>query len=194
MPDIGAAPQRCRYHRANVATNLSMNASFPAPYPCPERRVEPAWIDYNGHMNMAYYHLVFDQSLDQLFDALGIGADYVKSGRGSCFTVEVHVNYVQEVALDDPLRVEYQLLDWDEKRLHFFATMRHARDGFLAATSEQMSLHVDMQARKASAFPADVQRRVAQLMDAHRALPTPEQVGHVIGIPPARSKRAMTAT
>jgi acyl-CoA thioester hydrolase len=170
-----------------------MDAPFPAPYPCRERRVEPAWIDYNGHMNMAYYHLVFDQSLDQLFDALGIGVDYVTSGRGSCFTVEVHVHYVQEVALDDPLRVDCQLLDWDEKRLHFFATMHHARDGYLAATSEQMSLHVDVQARKASPFPSDVQRRIARLMDAHRSLPMPEQVGHVIGIPPARSKRAATA-
>jgi len=166
-----------------------MDAPLAAPYLCRERRVEGAWIDYNGHMNMAYYHLVFDQSLDQLFDALGIGTDYVKSGRGSCFTVEVHVNYLQEVALDNPLRVAYQLLDWDEKRLHFFATMHHARAGYLAATSEQLSLHVDMQSRKAGEFPRDVQRRIAALMDAHRALPIPKQVGHVIGIPPARSKR-----
>jgi acyl-CoA thioester hydrolase len=164
-----------------------------APYSCPERRVESAWIDYNGHMNMAYYHLVFDQSLDRLFDELGIGADYARSGGGSCFTVEVHVHYVQEVALGDPLRVAYQLLDWDEKRMHFFATMHHARAGYLAAMSEQMSLHVDMRSRKAGPFPLDAQRRIAALMSAHRHLPMPSQVGHVIGIPPARSKRDAAA-
>jgi acyl-CoA thioester hydrolase len=144
-------------------------------------------------MNMAFYHWVFDQSLDQLFDDLGIGADYVKNDGGSCFTVEVHVHYVQEVALGDPLRVAYQLLDWDEKRMHLFATMHHARDGYLAATSEQMSLHVDMESRKAGPFPIDVQRRIAALMDAHRQLPRPEQVGHVIGIPPERSRRGAAA-
>jgi hypothetical protein len=98
-----------------------------------------------------------------------------------------------DVVIDDPLRVAYQLLDWDEKRMHFFATMHHARDGYLAATSEQMSLHVDMRSRKAAPFPPDVRQRIAALMAAHRDLPTPEQVGHVIGIPPARSKRSATA-
>ena len=114
------------------------------PYLCAPRRVERAWIDYNGHMNMAYYNLVFDQALDQVFDELGIGAAYVRDGGGSCFTVEIHVTYVQELKLDDPLRVTFQLLDWDEKRLHFFGEMHHAEYGYLAATSEQMSLHVDM--------------------------------------------------
>ena len=156
---------------------------------CPERRVEAAWIDYNGHMNMAYYNLVFDQALDFVFDDLGIGAAYVRSGEGSCFTVEVHVNYVQELKLDDLLRVTYQLLDWDEKRLHFFAEMYHAQQGYLAATSEQLSLHVDMRSRKAGPFPAAALSRIAKLMADHRELPWPEQVGHVMRIPPQRSRR-----
>jgi acyl-CoA thioesterase FadM len=109
-----------------------------APFVCRERRVESAWIDYNGHMNMAYYNVVFDQALDEVFDDLGIGAAYVKSGGGSCFTVEVHVTYVQEVKLGDSLRVTYQLLDWDAKRLHLFASMYNALEGYLAATSEHL--------------------------------------------------------
>lgn len=160
-----------------------------APFLCPGRRVEPAWIDYNGHMNMAYYNLVFDQALDQVFDELGIGADYVRCGGGSCFVVEIHVSYVQEVKLDDPLRITFQLLDWDEKRLHFFGEMFHAGQGYLAATSEQLVLHVAMASRKAGPFPVPVQTNVARMMAAHRHLPRPEQVGHVMGIPPARSKR-----
>jgi len=159
------------------------------PIICPERRVEPAWIDYNGHMNMAYYHLVFDQALDRVFDDLGIGADYVRTGQGSCFTVEVHVAYVQELKLDDPIRVTYQLLDWDDKRMHFFAEMYHARDDYLAATSEQLSLHVDMQTRKAGPFPTAAERRIGALMAAHRQLSWPTQVGHVMGIPREKSKR-----
>jgi acyl-CoA thioester hydrolase len=160
-----------------------------APFVCPPRRVERAWIDYNGHMNMAYYNLVFDQSLDQVFDALGIGAEYVRTGGGSCFTVEIHVSYVQELKLDDPMRITWQLLDWDEKRLHFFGEMYHATEGYLAATSEQLSLHVDMASRKAGPLPQPIQLRIGAMMNQHRHLAMPAQVGHVMKIPPDRSKR-----
>ncbi len=160
-----------------------------SPYLCTERRVEPAWIDYNGHMNMAYYNVVFDQALDQVFDELGIGAAYVRDGGGSCFTVEIHVTYEQELKLGDPIRVTFQLLDWDEKRLHFFGEMYHAEAGYLAATSEQMSLHVDMATRKAGPLPVYAQGRITLMMLQHRQLATPAQVGHVMKIPPERSKR-----
>jgi acyl-CoA thioester hydrolase len=160
-----------------------------APYLCSERRVEPAWIDYNGHMNMAYYNLVFDQALDVVFDELGIGAAYVRDGGGSCFTVEIHVTYIQELKLGDPMRLTFQLLDWDEKRLHFFGAMYHAQEGYLAATSEQLSLHVDMTTRKAGPLPPAAQQRIAEMMQSHRHLDVPDQVGHVMRIPPERSKR-----
>ncbi|HEY6599918.1 MAG TPA: thioesterase family protein, partial [Pseudomonadales bacterium] len=141
---------------------------------------------YNGHMNMAYYNVVFDQALDEVFDDLGIGAAYVKSGGGSCFTVEVHVTYVQEVKLGDSLRVTYQLLDWDAKRLHMFAAMYNALEGYLAATSEHLSLHVDMNTRKAGPLPLEAQNRIESMMNAHRLLPLPPQVGRRIGIPKTR--------
>ena len=156
---------------------------------CPERRVESAWIDYNGHMNMAYYHVLFDQALDHVFDDLGIGAAYVASGAGSCFTAEVHVAYLDELSEADPVRVSYQLLDWDEKRLHLFAEMHHATAGYLAATSEQLSLHVDLATRRAAPFPTEAQGCIAALMERHRNLPRQPQVGHVIGIPAEKSRR-----
>ena len=159
------------------------------PYLCAPRRVERAWIDYNGHMNMAYYNLVFDQALDQVFDDLGIGAAYVRDGGGSCFTVEIHVTYVQELKLDDPLRITFQLLDWDEKRLHFYGEMYHASEGYLAATSEQMSLHVDMATRKAGPLPPQAQQRIDAMMRRHRSLAMPDRVGHVMKAPAQRSKR-----
>ena len=114
------------------------------PIVCPPNSVQEAWIDYNGHMNMAFYNLVFDQALDFVFDELGVGADYVKNRGGSCFTREIHVNYLAELSLGEPIRVTFQLLDWDAKRLHFFEEMYHADAGYLAATSEQLALHVDM--------------------------------------------------
>ncbi len=149
---------------------------------CPQTRVDQAWIDYNGHMNMAYYNVVFDQGVDHVYDQLGVGAQYVQTGGGSLFTMEVHLHYLNELSLNDPIEVRFQLLDADSKRLHFFEEMYHAEKGYLAATSEQLALHVNMTSRRSSPFPDHIQARVDQLLSEHSGLPRPEQVGHVIGI------------
>jgi len=154
----------------------------PAPIDCPTQQVEAAWIDYNGHMNMAYYNLAFDRALDHVYNRLGIGAEYVRNAGGSCFTAEIHVNYLQELVLGDPIRVTFQLLDWDAKRLHFFESMYHGEQGFLAATSEQLALHVDMATRRTTPFPEAIQARLAAMLADHQGLPRPPQVGRVMGI------------
>ena len=155
---------------------------FPAPFECPLARVEEAWIDYNGHMNMAYYNVVFDQALDAAYDALGIGAGYLEVSGCSHFTLEAHVSYLREVHRGDPLRITWQLLDWDHKRLHFFEEMFHAEEGWLAATSEQLAIHVDMEARRSAPFAPELQRRFAGVLARHEVLPRPERAGRSIGI------------
>lgn len=152
------------------------------PVECPLRKVEAAWVDLNGHMNMAYYHLLFDESLDKAFSELGIGWDYTQAGDGSCFTAEVHVCYLDELKEGDPVRITYQLLDWDAKRIHIFGHMYHAEKGYLAATSEQMCVHVDMKSRRAAPFPDTIQTKIARMMEAHKDMRRPDQAGRVIGI------------
>lgn len=153
-----------------------------APFRSAPKHVLPEWIDYNGHLNMAYYHVIFDRGVDHFFDYLGVGSVYARSGAGSCFSMEVHVNYLNEVALHDEVEVRLQLLDFDSKRLHFFQEMYHKKEGYLAATSEQLSLHIDMQTRRTAAFPDTVLATLERAMAKHRELPTPPQVGRVIGI------------
>lgn len=153
-----------------------------SPVECPPRKVEKAWVDLNGHMNMAYYHLLFDESLGKPFGDLGIGWEYTQEGEGTTFTVEVHVCYLNELMEGDPVRITYQLLDWDDKRVHFFGHMYHAEKGYLAATSEQMCVHVDMKTRRISPFSEAHQSKIATMMEEHRALPRPVQAGRVIGI------------
>ena len=149
---------------------------------CPRQTVIPDWIDYNGHLNMAFYNVIFDKGVDHLYDHLGIGAEYAQSGVGSCFTLEVHVHYLNELSLHDEVEVHFQLLDFDEKRVHFFEQMYHTGEGYLAATSEQIGLHVDMTTRRAAPFPADVLARLEELKAAHQTIEVPSEVGHVIGI------------
>lgn len=149
---------------------------------CPRQVVRPEWIDYNGHLNMAYYHVLFDKALDHVFDQIGIGEAYVRTSQGSCFVMEVHVHYLQELSLGDPVDIRFQLLDHDNKRIHFIEQMFHGDQSYLAATSEQLTLHVSMETRRASHFPEHVQTRLANMLREHAPLPRPEQVGHSIGI------------
>jgi acyl-CoA thioester hydrolase len=157
--------------------------TWPAPFLAPAMQVEPAWIDYNGHLNMAYYNVMFDRAIDHLWLRLGIGPDYMKQRNGSTFTAECHVRYLREIHLSDPVRISILLVGADEKRLHTFQEMRHAADGWLSATSENMTIHIDMAARKAAPFPPDIVDRIEALRDAHATLPRPEGVGRRVAMP-----------
>ena len=128
-----------------------------APFVSSVMEVEKDWIDYNGHLNMAYYNVLFDRCSDEAFAAMGLGPDYAKERRLTSYTAEAHICYVQELHLGDKVRVEFQLLDHDEKRIHFFQELHHI-DGWLAATSESLILHVDMSGPRVVPFPSDILR------------------------------------
>jgi acyl-CoA thioester hydrolase len=158
--------------------------AFPAPFVSSVMRVEPGWIDYNGHLNMAYYNVLFDRAVDQAYELLGIGLAYVERTRHSCFTAEVHLRYLRELQAGDPVRVTLQLLGFDAKRLHYFEQLFHAEHSWLSATSENMALHVDMDARKTVAFPSEIALRLARMKEAHAVLlPVPQGVGRRIAMP-----------
>ncbi len=144
--------------------------------------VQAEWIDYNGHMNVAFYVLAFDHATDRFLDLIDLGHDYMKRSNNSSFVLETHVTYAREVGLGDPLRFTLQLLDADEKRLHYYFEMFHGTEGFLAATSELISMHVDLEARRAAPMPEPARQRIAAILEAHRELPRPEPTGRTIGI------------
>ena len=77
----------------------------------------------------------------------------------------------------------FQLLDYDSKRMHYFEQLFHAEEGWVSATSENMSLHVDMAAKKTAPFPPDVMRRLIQMQASHSQLPRPEAAGRSIAMP-----------
>jgi acyl-CoA thioester hydrolase len=159
------------------------NASHPAPFLSSVMQIEPQWIDYNGHLNMAYYNVMFDRAIDELWLILGIGPDYKKTRNFSTFTAECHVRYLREIHLGDPVQVSIHLLATDEKRLHLFEELRHATQGWLSATSETMTLHVDMGLRKTSPFPPDIRPTIDAVVRAHATVPKPEGIGRAIAMP-----------
>jgi acyl-CoA thioester hydrolase len=146
-------------------------------------RIEPAWIDYNGHLNMAYYNVLFDRAIDELWLELGIGPTYMKERHGSTFTAECHLRYLREIDQDDPVQIAILLVAADEKRLHTFEELRHADEGWLSATSENIHLHVDIAARKTAPFPPDIRSRIERVAEAHRGIARPEGIGRKIAMP-----------
>ncbi len=145
--------------------------------------VQPTWIDYNGHMNMGYYLVAFDEiATDRWFDQIGIGREHKETHNHSTFTLATNVDYLREVMEGDPLRITTHLLDWDHKRIHFIHTMYHAEDGYIAATNECLTLYVDMSTRRSTAFPQALQLRFADIHQNHSNNPTPERAGRVLGI------------
>src|SRR4051812_25834981 len=155
----------------------------PAPFLSAVMQIEPQWIDYNGHLNMAYYNVMMDRAIDELRLHLGIGPTYMRERHGSTFTAECHVRYLREIHLGDPVQVTITLLGSDDKRIHTFEELRHATEGWISATSENITLHIDMTARKVAPFPGDIRARIADVVASHAHVPRPEGIGRKVAMP-----------
>src|SRR5260370_39218864 len=103
---------------------------------------------------------------------------------GSTSAAECHVRSLREIHLGDRVEVSILLVAADEKRLHTFKELRHASEGWLSATSENMTIHIDMAARKTAPFPPDIRARIAALANAHAIIPRPEGIGRKVAMPP----------
>jgi acyl-CoA thioester hydrolase len=165
-----------------MAEKIDAPVLFFAPFVSTAMRIEPQWIDYNGHLNVAYYMVLFDRAVDECFALLGIGENYVKARNASMFVAEAHIGFRREIEVSDAVRVTVQLIDFDDKRLHFCLEMRHAHEGWLAATCENMSLHVDMGSRRVAVFPNDVLANLGLMKAAHSLLGTPDYAGRRIAM------------
>ena len=157
-------------------------APVPAPLCLHETAVEADWVDYNGHMSESCYLLVFGDSADAFFRFFGIDDEYRAAGH-SLYTVETHLHYRSEVAEGEPLRLTVQVIDLDRKRLHIFHGMYHGTTGALLATAEQLLVHVDVAPGRVTPMPSHLHERLQAIRAAHAALPVPDAVGHVMGIP-----------
>lgn len=145
--------------------------------------VRPEWIDSNGHMNLAYYVVVFDLATDALYDALGIGNAYRESTDFSCFTAETHTLYERELHLGEKLRVRAWLLGADAKRVHYFHEMFHVESGERAAVQELMALHIDMRVRRVAAFPEERHQAMQAAVRRYAPAEPPKGAGRRIALP-----------
>ena len=114
--------------------------------------IKKEWIDYNNHMNMAYYVLVFDDVWEIILKKFKMGEDSAKSTSMSTMVVETHTTYNSEVKLGDEVEINLTFFDHDKKRLHYKMEMIEKSSRKLSATLEMLSLYIDLNQRKVAEF------------------------------------------
>jgi acyl-CoA thioester hydrolase len=145
-----------------------------------EETVRPEWVDYNGHMNVAYYVLIFDHATDAVLDRLDVGEAYRRRTGCSVFVGEMHVNYRQEVLQGDALAIATRLLAIDERRLVLFHEMTCSRFESPVASNEVLCVHVDLATRRPASWPTDAAARLARGLAAQSHLKRPKLAGRSI--------------
>lgn len=144
--------------------------------------VRPEWIDYNGHMNVAYYVMIGDHATDKLFAHIGMDEAYVKRENKSSFAIDMRAVYLRELLEGAPVVVKTQLVAHDAKRLHFLHSVEHETEGFVACLNEFVGIHVDMTTRRSSPFPDALRSRIEAIATAHADLPVPDAISRPIGL------------
>ena len=114
--------------------------------------IKKEWTDYNNHMNMAYYVLVFDQVWEVMLEKFKMGENSAKTTNMSTMVVETYTTYINEVKEGDEVEINLTFFDHDKKRLHYKMEMIEKSSQRLSATLEMLSLYVDLNKRKVSEF------------------------------------------
>ena len=155
---------------------------IPAPFKRSDYKVKPEWIDHNGHMNVTFYLEAFDHNIGDFFRSLGLTKEYRRRESVATYCGDFHIHYIRELFEGTPIEISCQLVDFDEKRIHLCQSMYNAEEGYLAAESEVIYLHVDALARKVAPMKSDLFDRVKVVYEAHKILGRPSQRGRTIAI------------
>ena len=140
--------------------------SLSSPHRTRNQKVLSQWIDYNGHMNVAYYTLAFDKALDFFFeDVLDIGPSFVEKNREGPFALKASYNYFSELLEGEKFFVDISILDFDLKRVHVFGEMRKDKSSELSAVFETVLMNMDLSQRKVKQYP----KRVLELFSLFKS-------------------------
>ncbi len=160
---------------------MASTMTEPAPLMSSFHTVEADWIDYNQHMNMGYYTVLFDRAADEAYAEIGFGPEYRAASGCTTYAAEFHVRYLRELKLGDRVQAAFRILDHDEKRFHSYQELIR-EDGVVVATGEGIALHVDQSGPKVAPMPEVILARLRQVAEQHSKLPRPETAGRGMGL------------
>ncbi len=153
-----------------------------APMIVHRERVRPEWIDYNGHMNVAFYLMAADHAMDAFSDYVGLGQNYMKDTNKSTFALDTRIIYLRELMVDSPIRVSAQLIAYDLKRIHVSLSLIHDKENWVSALNEWVLVHVDLSVRRATEMPSGTLAKLEDIMVAHNNLERPKALIKSFGL------------
>ena len=127
------------------------------------------WTDYNGHMNLAFYILVFDKGAENILSKFQMGEQSAKTTKKSTMAVESHTTYNNEVKENEEVDVYLSYFDHDKKRLHYKLEMHEKSKNILSATTEVLSLYIDLNIRKVVEFENDKVKIMDQFIQENKS-------------------------
>jgi len=147
--------------------------------------IKKEWLDYNDHLNVANYVLIFDEAGVALSDYIGMGETYSRETGASWVVLENHVTYDRELRLGERVKVTTQFIAHDQKRLHLYHEIIKIgeEDKGPSSTCEQMIMFFDLNTRRSGPYPPHVMEKIEACMALHSTLPKPDNIGRKIGLP-----------
>ena len=152
------------------------------PVPSHIEEVQPDWVDEDGALLPAYHVVIFDHAVDLLFDTIGIGWAYRRASNFGTFAVETHTTHRLPVGAGERVTVLGYILAVDAKRLHHWHAMFKQGEADPVSTMEQMTVHVDLEARRTAPFPAAIIERIHALMAEQQSGPPAAAIGRKIDV------------
>ena len=144
--------------------------------------VRAEWIDPNGHMGLSSYAAAMMEAGKHWLEYLGLGYANVGNTGRSSFALHWQMTLERELLVGAQIAFHCQLLDWGHKAFHYFVTLENESEGYTAATSEHLDIHIDMATRRTAPMPPALRAHMEALTAAHGSLPWPEEAGKGIAI------------
>ena len=130
--------------------------------------VKKEWVDYNDHMNMAYYVLIFDQALEVALEKFRMGESAAKDFNRSTMVVETNTKYLSEVKQGEEIDIHMTYFNHDKKRLHIKMEMIEKSKKKISATIEWISLYIDLSQRKVTEFEEEKLKLMDKFIEDNR--------------------------
>ena len=153
------------------------------PFKSKKRKVKKSWIDYNGHMNVAFYTVAFDNAIDEFLEkAVGIGPKFIESSKQGSYALQTQYRYLRELLRGDSFFVSIFVADFTLKRLHLMSQIICLPRQEISASCETIMVNVDLKKRQSCEYPKFAHDKISELYRASEALRHVTPIGQPIGL------------
>ena len=159
------------------------------PFKSKKRKVKKGWIDYNGHMNVAYYTLAFDEAIDEFLEKeVGIGPSFIQEANQGSYALQTQYRYLKELLRDNYFYISIFVADFSAKRMHLMSEIIGVDSTEIYATCETIMVNVDLVKRRSCDYPKPVCEKLLSLYIASKELRSSISIGQPIGLKKNRSE------